>query len=186
MWSEYKQERKRIEKRREKEREPRKLEELSGMKIKEILFDSDIHKWSENENENEFVEKINGKKDIIILIEYEQQNLFGGYIGNKIIIGEDVNDPTCYLFSLRKNGKYTMKQYFRNEKDYSYYIPSHLTGYLMTFGSSKSSFEDITLLKKEYSSGYCAVWCYDYQGESFALAEKQHFNIKRIVVHQLQ
>ena len=56
MWSQLKSEREGIEKRRENERKPRKLEELIGMKIKEILFDSNIHKW--NRNDSEFATRI--------------------------------------------------------------------------------------------------------------------------------
>ena len=67
MWSEYKIERKGIEKRRENERKTRKLEELIGMKIKEILFDSNFHKW--NKNNSEFGSRIKGHRHECIVIE---------------------------------------------------------------------------------------------------------------------
>ena len=61
-------------------------------------------------------------------------NLFGGYIGNKVQIDENMKDESCYLFSLRKNGEYRMKKYLRNEKGYSYWISNDSSGDLMVFG----------------------------------------------------
>ena len=52
------------------------------------------------------------KKDVIVLIEDERQNLFGGYIGNEIIINENINDDSGYVFSIRKNFQYETKRYF--------------------------------------------------------------------------
>ena len=79
-----------------------------------------------------------------------------------------------------------MKKYFRNETGYSYWIGNDSRNYLMAFGVNNDSYmRDITLYKKNYSSGSCQQECYDYSGEPFALIEKYNFNIKRIVVYQL-
>ena len=46
---------------------------------------------------------------------------------------------------------------------------------------------DITMMKKDYSNGWSQHVYYNYyQGETFALTGKCNFNIKRIVVYQLQ
>ena len=158
---------------------------MTNKQIENILFDSEINKW--NVDDSEFDEKLRGKRDIIILIEDERQNLFGGYIGNRIKIDEKVKDETCYVFSLRKDGEYTMKQYLKNEIGYSYWIGDDSSDCFMVFGvSDDTNGRDITVYKKESSSGYCKQECYEYSREPFALTGKHDFNIKRIVVYQLQ
>ena len=157
---------------------------MTNKRIKEILFDSEIHKW--NENESEFGQKINGKKNVLILIEDERQNLFGGYIGNEVRINNQIKDKSCYVFSFRKDGEYRMKRFERNQTRYSYWIPDNSRDCLIAFGIKSGQGKDITLYKKEYSIGYCEQICYDYKGEQFALTGKMYFNIKRIVVYQLK
>ena len=130
---------------------------------------------------------MNRKKDVIVLVEDERKNLFGGYIGNEIVVQQNVNDISCYVFSMRKNGEFNPKKYQRNNVGYSYCISKDSYNLLMTFGMSKDSFcKDITLYKKDYSSGYCDQHCYNYNNEQFALTGKCYFNIKRIVVYQLK
>ena len=68
----------------------------------------------------------------------------------------------------------------------SYWIGSDAHSILMSFGTIGELCKDITLHKKNYSYGYCTQICYDYGNESFVLTGKHWFNIKRIVVYQLQ
>ena len=157
---------------------------MTKKQVKEIVFNSEIHKWSENNSE--FDQKLNGKKNIIVLIEDERKNLFGGYIGNEIQIWKYMKDESCYLFSLRKNGKYRFKKYLKNETGYSYIIPNDSSDGLMAFGVNNNRGKDITLYKKDYSSGYCEQECYEYSRQTFTLTGKCCFNIKRIVIYQLQ
>ena len=169
----------------EKDEIERRINEMTNKEIEEIIFDSEINKWSENDSE--FDQKLNKKKDIIILIEDERQNLFGGYIGNEICLGLHILDNSCYVFSLRKDGIYDTKRYERNEKGYSYCIALKSHYCLMSFGMDNSyKCRDIALHKKDYSSGYCQQVCYNYSGEEFALTGKNWFTIKRIVVYQLK
>ena len=75
----------------------------------------------------------------------------------------------------------------KNGTGYSYWIPNDSHNYLMAFGMGDDKHgRDITLRKKDYSSGICRQECYDYQGERYALTGKLDFNIKRIIVYQLQ
>ena len=158
---------------------------MTDKQVSEILFDSEIHKW--NKNDSEFVEKLNEKRNIIVLIEDERQNLFGGYIGNQIHINKNVKDNSCFVSSMRKNGEYQMKRYLKNEIGYSYGIANDSQNVLITFGNGNDNLcRDIVLYKKDYSYGSCQQECYNYNGESFALTGKYWFNIKRIVVYQLQ
>ena len=123
---------------------------------------------------------------VLILIEDEQNNLFGGYIENEVIIDKHIKDKSCYVFSLRKNGEYTMKRYLKNENGYSYGFLSALNkNTLIVFGESEDSkCNDIVLYKN--LSGYCKQVCYNYNDEQFALTGKRCFNTKRIIVYQLQ
>ena len=167
----------------EKEDNERRINEMTDRQINEIIFDSEIHDW--NVNDSDFSEELRGKKDIIILIEDERQNLFGGYIGNEIRVNENVKDDSSYVFSLRKNGEYTMKRYLRNEIGDSYWIINSSHPCLIGFGADSGRTRDITLSTKDYSTGLCQQKCYNYNGELYALAGKRDFNIKRIVVYQL-
>ena len=127
-----------------------------------------------------------GKKDVIVLVEDERQNLFGGYIGNEIVVGKDIQDNSCYVFLLRNNGEFIKKRYERNDKGYSYCIPSDAKITMISFGVVDGCGKDITLYKKNYSSGYCNQHCYNYKKDKFALSGKYSFNIKRIVVYQMK
>jgi hypothetical protein len=88
---------------------------------------------------------------------------------------------------LRKNGIFETKRYERNDIGYSYWIGNDSNNLLMTFGiTDNGDCKDITINKKDYSSGYCEQVCYNYNNEQFALTGKYHFNIKRIIVYQLK
>ena len=168
----------------EKEEVERRICQMTGKQVKEILFDSEINKW--NKYDTEFDQIMKGKKEVIVLVEDHLQNLFGGYIGNEINIQQNIQDQSFYVFSLRKNGEFNPKKYERNNVGYSYWIGSYSDMILMTFGLNENIVcKDITLNKKDNSSGYCEQHCYNYNNEQFALCDKLNFNIKRIVVYQL-
>ena len=75
MLIQYKTEREEIERRREREKQ---LFEITGFRIKETLFDSNIHKWSKNDSE--FSSRLKGHRNIVIVIEDKNNNIFGGYM----------------------------------------------------------------------------------------------------------
>ena len=52
------------------------IKSISKMEVKEKIFDSDIHDWSEKTSE--FNQKILNKSRLIFLIEDSENNLFGG------------------------------------------------------------------------------------------------------------
>ena len=56
--------------------------EFTGMEIKKILFDSNIDKW--NMNNSDFGKKLEGKRNVIIVIEDKERNIFGGFISKEI------------------------------------------------------------------------------------------------------
>ena len=164
---------------------PRKIHELTNKQVGNILFDSDIHSWSKDNNE--FTRKLNGKKDIIIVIENDARDIFGGYIGSKINIGEIINDKKCFVFSFKKNNEWTSKRYNRNGIGGSYLISIDKRNTLFGFGIVNDGFgEDIIVSKKEESCGICQQECYDYNGEKNALTDSNGFSVEHILVYQLK
>ena len=162
----------------------RYLYELFDKRIREVLFDSVKDKW--NENESEFADKIKGKKEIIILVEDERMNLFGCYIKNDVVVDENVSDDFCSLFRLRKDGEYQCKRFKKNLGGYSYWIPSTLNNYLFIFGIGEiDDLNDLVIMKKDYSSGFCNQSYFNYFDERYALCGKNDFIVKRIVVYQM-
>ena len=168
----------------EKEDIEQMISEMTGKTVEKILFDSELHKWSKNYSE--FGKRLEGSSNIVVLVEDELMNLFGGYIPNKVIIGENVIDPSCFVFILRKNGEYQMKTYKKNSIGYAYEINKDDDHFLMAFGICVLYHNDITLFKKDIESGYCVPECYEYDETDFGLAGKMWYNIKRIVVYQLK
>ena len=60
-----------------------KLEEWTSFKCCRILFDSNIHNWSEKTSE--FNERIIGKKHLLFLIEDDKNEKFGYYLNTKLV-----------------------------------------------------------------------------------------------------
>ena len=62
--------------------EMKQLEEWTSLKCTDVLFDSFTDNWSENITD--FDERINGKKQILFLIEDEDREKFGYYLNTKV------------------------------------------------------------------------------------------------------
>ena len=59
-------------------KEIQQIEELTKLEMNYILFDSDNDRWKIFNSE--FGDKLKGHKNIVIVIEDEENNIFGGYI----------------------------------------------------------------------------------------------------------
>ena len=85
------------------------IEEWTGLKCKEILFDSDIDNWSKNSST--FDSKIKGRKQLVFIVEDTEGNKFGGYIDAIIDKYWDfdtqtrITDSKSFVFSLESNGR---------------------------------------------------------------------------------
>ena len=73
------------------------INKITNLKIKEILFDSEIHDWEIGTSE--FDLKIFGKEKLLFLIEDTENNLFGGFINSKI-------DNYIYYEQFKMKGKF--------------------------------------------------------------------------------
>ncbi|BFU25804.1 trichohyalin, putative [Entamoeba histolytica] len=98
----------------------KQLEELTEKRINNILFDSDKDNW--NKNTSVFNQKIMNKEHLIIIIEDEDGNKFGGYVNSKIDkVDECINDSKSFLFSLESNGRMKgMKKFDIKQPEYAF------------------------------------------------------------------
>ena len=161
------------------------ISEMTSRKMKEIIFDTEIHNW--NINNSQFGKNLKGKQNIVVLIEDERTNLFGYFIGDRINLNENFWCNKSFMFCLRKDGEFNLKQYYPKGKYYYYRINIENDANLMEIGRfvNNEHHKDIKLFKKERGYGFCKQLAYDYKGENCALCGKYAFNIKRIVVYQL-
>ncbi|BFU26611.1 trichohyalin, putative [Entamoeba histolytica] len=162
------------------------LEEWTNRKVGNILFDSDIDNW--NKNTSVFDERIINNKHIIIIIEDEEGNKFGGYVNEKIDrVGYDINDSKSFVFSLESKGRMKgMKKFDIKEPENAFCRFNKSNNYLFGFGL----LGDIRVYKendKTYS--HCQQYSFEYKGISNALCGKQHpnhFTPKRIIVIEMK
>ena len=96
-----------------KEKDMKTIEDWTGLKTQKLIFDSNIDKW--DINTSEFDKKIMYRNKLIIMIESENDDLFGVYIDAKITTykwkeddewkGSSITDPKCFVFTLFSNGR---------------------------------------------------------------------------------
>ena len=162
----------------------KQLEELTEKRINNILFDSDKDDWKENTSV--FDKRIMNKEHIIIIIEDEEGNKFGGYVNEKIDkVVTTFNDSHSFVFSFESNGRMKgMKKFDIKQPEYAFKIYKQSDDYLFSFGW------DIYVCKendKKYS--YCDQSSFEYEGISNALCGKEwpeYFTPKRIIVIEMK
>ncbi|BFU25622.1 trichohyalin, putative [Entamoeba histolytica] len=160
------------------------IEELTEKRINNILFDSDIDGW--NKNTSVFDERIMNKEHLIIMIEDEEGNKFGGYVNEKINkVDGYINDSKSFVFSLNSNGRMKgMKKFDIKQPRYAFCLNSQTDDCLFQFGF------DIVVCKQNYKTeSYCKQHSFEYEGISNALCGKQlpkYFTPKRIIVIEMK
>ncbi|BFU19348.1 trichohyalin, putative [Entamoeba histolytica] len=160
------------------------IEEWTEKRINNILFDSDIDDW--NRNTSVFDQRIMNKEHIIIIIEDEEGNKFGGYVNSKIDKVGWINDSKSFVFSLESNGRIKgMKKFDIKEPEFAFCLFNQSDDYLFSFGWS-----DIFVYKEnDKTLSYCKQNSFEYKGISNALCGKQHpnrFTPKRIIVIEMK
>ncbi|BFU23339.1 predicted protein [Entamoeba histolytica] len=162
----------------------KQLEEWTNRKVSNILFDSDIDDW--NQGTSVFDQRIMNKEHIIIIIEDEEGNKFGGYVNEKIDkIGYCgyINDSKSFVFSLESNGRIEgMMKYDIEIPQHAFYLHNQSMNWSFAFGS------DIVVGKEnKKTKSYCSQQhSYEYDGIENALCGKQHFTPKRIIVIEMK
>ncbi|BFU22338.1 trichohyalin, putative [Entamoeba histolytica] len=165
----------------------KQIEEWTEKRISNILFDSDKDDW--NVNTSVFEERIKNKEHIIIIIEDEEGNKFGGYVNSKIDkVDECINDSKSFVFSLDSNGRIEgmMKFDIIKDQQYAFCLYYQSDEYLFSFGDGC----DICVGKENYQTkSSCYQYSYEYEGISNALCGKEwpnRFTPKRIIVIEMK
>ncbi|BFU20213.1 trichohyalin, putative [Entamoeba histolytica] len=128
----------------------KQIEELTERRISNILFDSDVDDW--NRNTSVFEERIWNKEHIIIIIEDEEENKFGGYVNEKI----DKNERMM---------KFDIKQ---SQYAFTLLNKSHVCLFAFGFGY------DICVRKEnDKTLSHCKQSSFEYEGISNALCGKE-------------
>ena len=152
--------------------------------MESVLFDSNIHKW--NKNDSEFSSKLNNKLKVMILIENNFGNIFGGYIEKEIKINQFINEGT-YVFSMKKNDTIEMKKYPLKPNEKGFYLCRDYYNVLFAFGEENDYFRDICIWKKDVKQNeYCKQHSFEYDGKEHCLSDKIDFEVERILVYQLK
>ena len=162
------------------------LEELIGLKCDEILFDSNKDNW--NLNHSVFNNKIIKRKQIVFLIEDEENGRkFGYYLNTQLIekyrqwIETDTNS---FLFTIQSNNQLNqpMKFEIKNMKWVGYKLYEKTNNWLIELGDiklyKKDSVSKSNCEQNEYSS-------FDYHGIDKALCGKLNIKPRRILVIQM-
>ncbi|BFU20089.1 TLD, putative [Entamoeba histolytica] len=164
------------------------LEAWTNRKVGNILFDSDKDNW--NKNTSVFGERIMNKQHIILIIEDEEGNKFGGYVNSKIdkvgngFIGDYIYDSKSFVFSLESNGRNEgMKKFDIKQPEYAFYLINQSHSCLFAFGNGN----DIHVCKENNKTqSYCQQQSFEYEGISNALCGKEDFTPKRIIVIEMK
>ena len=168
----------------------KQLEEWSGLKCGNILFDSDVDNWKQNSSV--FNERIIGKKQLTFLIEDEDKEKFGYYLNTQVVgkYCEDIpTDVKSFEFNIESNGR--LKTPLKLEM-----LKSFWGGYQLWEKSKERliSLGDIQIYKEnKKNTSYCIQNnTFNYHDIDKALCGKigslnggEKIKVKRIIVIQM-
>ncbi|BFU26384.1 predicted protein [Entamoeba histolytica] len=163
------------------------IEEWTNRKVGNIIFDSDKDDWKVNTSI--FGENIMNKEHIIIIIEDEGGNKFGGYVNEKIDKDDGwIYDSKSFVFSLKSKGriKRMMKFDIKQPHD-AFRLWNQSDNWLFNFGCNSG---DICASKENNKpKSFCQQRSFEYKGISNALCGKEYpkrFTPKRIIVIEMK
>ena len=164
----------------------KQLEQWTGLKCGEVVFDSDLNNW--NKNNCDLNSKIIGRKQLVFLIEDENGEKFGYYLNTKMIRNYMKNKPAdwkSFQFNIESNGRLATMEKYEIKDIYSggYKMNRETEEMLITLG-------DIVLMKKERKN---KSLCYndkkksfDFDDEKYVMTGRKHFCVERLVVIQME
>ena len=161
--------------------EMKKLEQWTGKKCNEVIFDSNKDNWSENSSV--FDDRILNKRNLIFLIEDARNNKFGGYINETITsINSYTKDSNAFVFSLKSNGRINgMYKFEITNSSKAFYLNQKESETLFSFGDGF----DICSKKNKVRGSYCNQSSYNY-GTAKQVLCGYDFTPKRITVIQMK
>ena len=163
---------------------------LTGSQIKNVLFNSDKNNWSMNNSD--FGKNLEGKRNVMIVIKNDQNEIFGGFISKEVHQGKFTFDNESCLFSIKKNGKITNKKYPIKKNEYDLKISNDDYKILFGFGLREFGkigyYTDMCIYKKDYKKRKCECEqrCYEYFGEQKELKKNSRFDVKKIIVYEME
>ena len=166
------------------------IKQLTSMSIKEELFNSDTHRWSEKDSE--FAALLTNKSNVCIVIEDTNENIFGGLISQPLRPGKCIDDEKAFIFSIKRDSHFHPKKFFKQEKYHDFFLNKDTDPMLLfSFGceivGNGIVSKDIIVFKKGNPQKPCrsVQVAFNYQGEKHVLTGDKHFQVKRIIVYQL-
>nr|BAN41426.1 hypothetical protein [Entamoeba invadens] len=161
------------------------LEKLTGMKIVDVVFDSDKDDWSENTSV--FDTKVINKSNLCFLVEDANHNKFGGvYTGSINTVNKFISSGSSYIFSLVRSGTLNPKKFGKtgNYPDCEFVLNSQNNSCLFVFGCGKYGCDyDILVSKKGQNGSHCIPSTYTAKYNE--LTDNDNFTPKSVVVFQL-
>ncbi|ELP84201.1 hypothetical protein EIN_258950 [Entamoeba invadens IP1] len=161
------------------------IEQLSGLKVGKVLFDSGRDNWAKNTSV--FGDKILHKQNLLFLVEDDNRNIFGGVLYEKVVKEKEfVGSQRFFVFSLERNGivnprKYELKG---SNNQYAFYLYCKSHECLFGFGGGHA----IGVFKKgSLSRSYCnpSLQSSSYTAKLGDLTDGRYFKVKTIKVYQL-
>ncbi|BFU26113.1 trichohyalin, putative [Entamoeba histolytica] len=162
------------------------IEEWTNRKVGNILFDSDKDDWKEDTSV--FDKRIINKEHIIIIIEDEDGNKFGGYVNSKIDEVEScINDSKSFIFSLKSNGRMKgMMKFDIKQPQHAFNLYNQSHKYLFGFGGG---FDILIYKENTKTRSNCNPCSFKCEGISNALCGKLYpnrFTPKRFIVIEMK
>ncbi|KAL7712468.1 TLDc domain-containing protein [Entamoeba marina] len=157
----------------------------SGKNIYSIVFDSNIHGDGSN---NVLLKKVINKSHLYFITFDDQQNVFGGYLNERISEYDVcIGDPNSFVFSLKRNDLQVQKKFLihpnKHRKDFKLFSNKPV---LYRFGTDGGNCKDITIHKVGEQKSYCLPYAYDYNGENQPLTDGNYcFSAQRIIVIEM-
>ncbi|ELP86050.1 hypothetical protein EIN_446470 [Entamoeba invadens IP1] len=158
------------------------LEKFSNSKIKSLVFDSEKDDWAQGSSE--FDDKVMGKKNLLFLVEDNNNNKFGGVFTEKVDrTNEYIEDTDAFIFSLIRKGKFNPKKFElkSDESKDAFTLCGSRGDYLFAFGGQKC---DIAVYKKGKDGSRCFPNSYTESKNAFV--DNNKFTPKSVKVFQLE
>ncbi|KAL7716628.1 TLDc domain-containing protein [Entamoeba marina] len=155
------------------------IRNISNREDISILFDSDIV----GDSNCSLINTIQNKEDLIFILFDQQDNVFGGYLHERITSPYTyVNDPKSVVFSIIRRGKLQIKKYtYEKSNNYAFFLyPENDFGYLFEFG-----FGLFLIQKTNSNMSWCNFELIKSENKAHPFVDvvyPQTFQIQRIVI----
>ena len=167
------------------------LEEWSGLKYKEILYDSN----KDDKSSEIFRNKIINHQHLYFIIIDSDNNVFGHYHNSIINIIEDqIYDKRIFMFSLNSNGRCEIKKFESNENIYTYiYNGNNSEEQFYSCGNDENydcygidKIEDNNGIIQNIENNFKNMKTTDITGNDCSKPSGYSFNPKRLIIIEME